>query len=79
MVENYNQIDNQLSNIPHDPEEKKEPKHEKTVRIEEHKKTRNRMSMKEKLSEKKVEIAERDSKAHEAEKAKKSPSMGMDD
>lgn len=79
VEENYNQIDNQLSNIPPDPEDKKEPKQEKTVRIEEHKKARNRVSMKEKLAEKKAEIAERDSKSHEAEKVKKSPSMGVDD
>lgn len=67
VEENYNQIDNQLSNLPPDPKERKEPKQEKTQRQEEHKKARRRVSMKEKLAEKKAETAEQsaDKKLHE--------------
>ena len=70
VEENYNQIDNQLSNIPPDPEEKKEPKQEKEVRIEEHKKVRKRVSMKAKIAEKKAIIAVGESGAPEKDKSR---------
>ena len=76
---NYNMIDNVINNLPQDPEEKKEPAPQKVMRIEEHKKVRKRVSMKKKLAEKKAEVAERDGKAPEPQKAVKSPNMGVDD
>jgi hypothetical protein len=79
VEQNYNMIDNVINNLPQDPEEKKEPTPQKVMRIEEHKKIRKRVSMKEKLAEKKAEIAERDSKPPEAQKVVKSQGMGVDD
>lgn len=79
VEQNYNMIDNVINNLPKDPEEKKEPTPQKVMRIEEHKKIRKRVSMKEKLAEKKAEIAERDSKPPEAQKVVKSQGMGVDD
>ncbi len=70
LEENYNQIDNQLSNIPPDPEDKKEPKHEKVMRIDEKKKERKRISMKEKIAEKKAVIAAGEGSAPEKDKAR---------
>lgn len=70
LEENYNQIDNQLSNIPPDPEERKAQKQEKTQCQEEHQKIRRRASLKEKLAEKKAEVAGKtaDSRHHERER-----------
>ena len=70
--QNYNIIDNVSNNLPKNPEEK-------VIRIGEHKKTRQRVSMKEKLTEKKAEIAARDGKSPEAQKANKPKGMGVDD
>ncbi len=70
LEENYNQIDNQLSNIPPDPDEKKEPKHEKEMRIDEHKKARKRISMKEKIAEKKAIISAGEGGAPEKDKSR---------
>lgn len=52
---------------------------EKIVWLEERKKVRNRISMKEKLAEKKAEIAGRNKKSHEAEITKKPLGMEVDD
>ena len=79
VEENYNQIDNQLSNIPPAGDEKNATPQEKAVHIEERKKMRSRVSMKEKLAEKKAEIAGKDAKSRNVEKAKKPPGMGVDD
>ena len=80
MVEqNYNMIDNMINNLPKDPEEKKEPKPEKEMRIAEVKKVRKRVSMKALLSEKKAEVAAREKKLPEVGEPSKSPSMGVDD
>lgn len=79
VEQNYNMIDNVINNLPQDPEEKKEPAPQKVMRIKEHKKVRKRVSMKKKLAEKKAEVAERDGKAPELQKAVKSPNMGVDD
>ena len=70
--QNYNMIDNVPNNLPKDPKEK-------VIGIGEHKKTRQRVSMKEKLTEKKAEIAVRDGKSPEAQKANKPKGMGVDD
>ena len=77
VEENYNQIDNQLSNIPPAGDEKNAMPQEKAVHIEERKKTRSRISMKEKLAEKRAEIAGKDAKS--CEEVKKPPSIGVDD
>lgn len=79
LEENDNQIDSQLSNIPPAGDEKNATPQEKAARIGERKKTRSRISMKEKLAEKRAEIAEKGAKSHETEKTKKPPGMGMDD
>ncbi len=77
--QNYNMIDNVLNNLPQDPEEKKEPAPQKEMRVAEIKKVRKRVSMKEKLAEKKAEVAERDRKPPEVAKTTKRPGMGVDD
>lgn len=77
VEENYNQIDNQLSNIPPAGDEKNAMPQEKAVHIEERKKTRSRISMKEKLAEKRAEIAGKDAKS--CEEVKKPPSIGVED
>ena len=58
VEQNYNMIDDRINNLPPDPEEKKEPAPQKTMRIEEHKKVRKRVSMKAKIEEKKAIIAQ---------------------
>ena len=70
--QNYNMIDNVVNNLPKDLEEK-------IACIEGHKKTRQRVSMKEKLTEKKAEIAAMDGKSPEAEKVNMPKRMGVDD
>jgi hypothetical protein len=77
--QNYNMIDNVLNNLPQDPEEKKEPAPQKEMRMAEVKKVRKRVSMKKLLTEKKVEVAEREKKPPEVGAPSKRPSMGVDD
>lgn len=69
---NYNMIDNMINNLPQKPDEKKEPTPQKIMRIEAERKIRKRVSMKEKLKEKKTEIEGRDSKPPEPQKTVKS-------
>lgn len=75
LEENDNQIDSQLSNIPPAGDENNAMPQEKAARIGERKKTRSRISMKEKLAEKRAEIAKKGAKSHETEKTEKSPGM----
>ena len=77
--QNYNMIDNVLNNLPQDPEEKKEPAPQKEMRVAEIKKVRKRVSMKEKLAEKKAEVAERDKKPPMQGTPTKRQGMGVDD
>jgi predicted nucleotidyltransferase len=76
LEENYNQIDNVISNVPPDTKEKNK---QKTVNFEEYKKVHTRVSMKRKLAEKKAEIARRDCKDHGTEKDVKPHGIGVED
>ena len=69
--QNYNMIDNVINNTPPKKEGVKEQEKPKKSRIEGHRDYGGRVSMKELLAEKMAIIAERESRAQEAEKVKK--------
>ena len=77
--EDDNIIGNDADKVSQDSEEKKELKQEKVVCIEEHKKIRQKVSMRQKLAEKKAVIAGRDGRHPEVERGKLTRGTGVED